>query len=86
MKMSAKLFNDLKNDVEIVANFSVGIPKNMKEMWGIFHAVMFDRMNDDTHPAFANGRPRFLPGHAIKKLKKCREMTIGSIVSMLKKI
>lgn len=61
MKMSANLFNDLKNDCEMMVNFGCeNKPQTMKDMWKVFHSIMFERMNDDTHPAFANGRPRIL--------------------------
>ncbi len=65
MKMSLALFQDLENDVKAVMAYhrekGYTKPYTASDMWGIFNTVMFDRMNDDSHPAFSNGWNRLLP-------------------------
>lgn len=65
MKMSASLFSELKSDcLTIAAHADRGgfCVNNVSDAWQVFHAVCFDRMQDDSHPAFANNvRTRVLP-------------------------
>lgn len=68
MKMPVALYQELEADVKaIVAHIykkpeqkERGIQKS--DMWNIFHKIMFDRMNDNEHPAFTrNPDSRILP-------------------------
>ena len=65
MKMSNALYEELKADIITLAKFhvSLGYTKrySQSDMWKLFHSVSFDRMYDDSHPAFVNGRHRILP-------------------------
>lgn len=65
MKMSNALYEELKADMITLAKFhlSLGYTRrfSQSDMWKLFHIVCFDRMNDDSHPAFLNGRTRILP-------------------------
>lgn len=62
MKMSIGLFNELENDVRAVLKShrdkGDNTPLERKHMWLFFNTIMFDRMNDDSHPAFASANPR----------------------------
>lgn len=66
MKMSLALFQDLENDVKALmqeyreSGYHPAFTDS--DMWGMFHTIMFDRMNDDNHPAFTTGnRKRKFP-------------------------
>lgn len=66
MKMSIALFKELENDVKVVMSNhrekGYTLPFTDSDMWVMFNTVMFDRMNDDSHPAFVqNVRVRQLP-------------------------
>ena len=64
MKMSKKLYDDLFHDCQVMFHArkleNQNKPSN-QEMWALFNHVMFDRMNDDSHPAYAKGHVRVLP-------------------------
>lgn len=57
MKMSNKLYNELKIDIEVWAKLRGRDIKeaSLGEMWNLFHFVCRDRNNDDQHPAFLSG-------------------------------
>lgn len=68
MKMSQTLFDELLVDCKAYLAYTRpdGIQEvpSVSAMWGLFHAVMFDRMQDDNHPAWrSNGgnKVRVLP-------------------------
>lgn len=63
MKISKQLYTELKTDMETMAQangLSLG-SLDIAGLWLCFNRVTFDRMNDDTHPSFLNGRKRILP-------------------------
>ena len=61
MKISATLFADLKADCDAMVQHHGVTVETMGNAWEVFHAIQYDRMNDDSHPAFQNGRNRVLP-------------------------
>ena len=54
MKMSDSLYKELKADIQVWAKLRDRDIKgaSLGEMWNLFHFVMRDRNNDDSHPAF----------------------------------
>lgn len=68
MKMSPALYSDLQSDMIAVAKRQREkghLPEFVqKDMWNLFHMVMFDRNNDDNHPSYSakeGRRVRVLP-------------------------
>lgn len=67
MKMPIDLYKELEADVKtVIQNYYIPrgftSPLERGDMWSIFNTIMVDRMNDDTHPIFAEKvRPRILP-------------------------
>lgn len=56
MKMNPQMFEKLEADIVTVATSKHLLPlkeRDVKTMWGLLHAVSFDRAYDDEHPQFA---------------------------------
>jgi len=69
MKMSPKLFAALKADFAVMRSFVPFDPSRneLSNAFTVFNAIMFQRQNDDIHPAFTSGRVKRILSPHIKQ-------------------
>jgi len=62
MKMSDKLFNDLRRDMDTVLEAHNADVRTIGDAWQTFHLIMRDRSYGDDHPGYRQGKwNRVLP-------------------------